>query len=430
MPDFGEYLSEAPLVLVEESVGGRKKHYLEGVFQMADTKNRNNRVYSSDFWTQVMDESKNELMKDLKERRLLGQLDHPDEGKSASLKDSAIVTVGLRRDGKKILGKAEILEELPAGRITLALYKANVGLGISSRGRGDAETRDKVEFVKPEGFRFYGWDVVVRPSTPGAYPKVTNESLSEAISCLQTDEERLFFESVVNHSREFKDRSVINEGVTMDPELKKLLEDVIKLKPEFAVLQVKYETLEKENAGLKSENARLTRDLRTTKSDLEEHEKALEKVLDKAESMKVSGTQVSENPETTKRLKAAESIIEEFIANTEESNKKLEAAESIIANLQGLLEDQSDDQLEAAKDALFKDHPQLKKFETAFDKCETVEDIDDLSADLLSQIPEHLRTPNAKPISEDDTGVKVTNPRTNAGRFTRSLLSNLKTTTR
>lgn len=165
-----EHLSFKP-TLVEADSNGKK--VVEGVFQRADVKNANGRIYKKSLWEKTL--SNPEVLKALDERRTLCALDHPASGKT-SLADVAAVTTKLwMNENNEICGRAEILGT-PKGQILESLLSAGVSVGISSRASGSTTKTPQGEVVNESDFKFETFDFVSNPSTPGAYPKLLSES--------------------------------------------------------------------------------------------------------------------------------------------------------------------------------------------------------------------------------------------------------------
>jgi hypothetical protein len=147
---------------------------VEGVFQRADTKNANGRVYPKDLWNKVL--ASEDIKERIESKQMLGMFGHPGNGQTDPLNISHVVTKqDLKQDGT-IYGEAEILDT-PAGRIVETLFRAGVKLGISSRGDGSVEKKGGTDEVQDD-FRLETYDFVLKPSTPGAYPGI-QESAQE-----------------------------------------------------------------------------------------------------------------------------------------------------------------------------------------------------------------------------------------------------------
>jgi len=146
--------------------------YLVGVCQKAGTKNGNGRIYRQE----TLQREVENYQKAIKERRSLGELDHPDDS-VINLKNASHLIAKMWWDGEAVMGKIEVLDT-PSGRILKDLVKAGVKLGISSRGMGTVKESQGYVMVEDD-FQLICFDIVSEPSTPGAFltPK-TNVSIS------------------------------------------------------------------------------------------------------------------------------------------------------------------------------------------------------------------------------------------------------------
>jgi len=149
-----------------------------GCLQRADAKNQNGRVYPKEI---LMREVKNYTRVQIKERRALGELDHP-ESSVVNLQNVSHNVTDVWWKGDDVMGKVEILGT-PAGNILKELLKAGIKLGISSRGLGSVEelSEDGGSVQVKDDFELICWDFVSNPSTHGAFmaPSSMNESVNK-----------------------------------------------------------------------------------------------------------------------------------------------------------------------------------------------------------------------------------------------------------
>jgi hypothetical protein len=147
---------------------------VKGVLQRAEAKNQNGRVYPRET---LVREAKKYAEVQIKERRALGELDHPDSS-VVNLNNVSHNILEMHWNGDDLNGTVEVLGT-PAGNILKELFKSGIKLGISSRGLGsvkevhEAEGDDSVE-VQPD-FELIAFDFVSNPSTHGAFLSPTNE---------------------------------------------------------------------------------------------------------------------------------------------------------------------------------------------------------------------------------------------------------------
>ena len=140
--------------------------YLTGVMQRADAKNGNGRVYPED----VLRREVKNYSKIIKERRALGELDHPDDS-VVNLKNASHIVTDIWWDGKDVMGKCKVLNT-PSGQILKSLVESGVKLGISSRGLGSVHEENGNTIVEND-FQLICFDFVSEPSTTGAYMKLS-----------------------------------------------------------------------------------------------------------------------------------------------------------------------------------------------------------------------------------------------------------------
>ena len=136
--------------------------YLTGLMQQADVQNGNGRVYPM---KTLMREMKT-YQKLVKEKRALGELDHPDDS-VINLKNASHMVTNIWADGPKVMGTVKVLET-PSGGILRSLVESGVQLGISSRGLGSVRESQQGTMVEDD-FQLICFDFVSDPSTPNAF---------------------------------------------------------------------------------------------------------------------------------------------------------------------------------------------------------------------------------------------------------------------
>ena len=152
---------------------------VKGVLQRAESKNQNGRVYPREV---LLKEVSKYLSEQVKERRALGELDHP-ESSVVNLNNASHNIVEMHWDGDDLLGTVEVLST-PSGNILKELFKSGIKLGISSRGLGSVEPvnekngEDGTVEVQPD-FELIAFDFVSNPSTHGAFMRPVNEGVEE-----------------------------------------------------------------------------------------------------------------------------------------------------------------------------------------------------------------------------------------------------------
>ena len=167
---MGQLLIETRLFEGRVNEDSEGRTIVKGVLQRAEAPNQNEREYPKSI---LMREAKKyETL--IKERRALGELDHPDSS-VINLKNVSHNVREIHWEGNDLVGTVEILPT-PSGNILKELLKANILLGISSRGMGSVEPIGKGRVQVGEDFELLGWDFVSNPSTHGAFMTPVNES--------------------------------------------------------------------------------------------------------------------------------------------------------------------------------------------------------------------------------------------------------------
>ena len=159
---------------VQEDANGRT--IVKGVLQRAGAENQNGRVYPKDIL--IREAKKYETL--IKERRALGELDHPDSS-VIELKNVSHNIIEIHWEGDDLVGTVEILPT-PSGNILKELLRAGILLGISSRGMGSTKPMEGNKVVVGEDFELIGWDFVSNPSTHGAFMRPMNESVNNKLN--------------------------------------------------------------------------------------------------------------------------------------------------------------------------------------------------------------------------------------------------------
>ena len=161
-------------LLVERSIKENKPLMVSGIIQRAEAKNQNGRIYPKDILER---EIKKYAEGPVKERRAMGELDHP-ESSVINLQNVSHNIVEVRMKGNDVYGKVEILST-PAGNILKELFRNGITVGISSRGMGSVKENMSEGTVEvQDDFELLCFDFVSTPSTHGAYMSPTG--LNEA----------------------------------------------------------------------------------------------------------------------------------------------------------------------------------------------------------------------------------------------------------
>jgi len=137
--------------------------YLTGLMQEADKPNGNGRVYPGP----IMEREIKNYQKLVKERRALGELDHPDDS-VINLKNASHMVTNIWMEGSKVRGTVKVLPT-PAGDILRNLVEGGCQLGISSRGLGSVRESMNGGVIVEDDFQLICFDFVSEPSTQNAF---------------------------------------------------------------------------------------------------------------------------------------------------------------------------------------------------------------------------------------------------------------------
>ena len=145
---------------------------VKGVLQRAEAKNQNGRVYPREILVREANKYTDNF---IKERRAMGELDHPDSS-VINLQNVSHNVLEMHWNGNDLVGTVEVLTT-PAGNILKELFKSGIKLGISSRGLGSIKQESVGDEVQDD-FELIGFDFVSNPSTHGAFLRPVNESVN------------------------------------------------------------------------------------------------------------------------------------------------------------------------------------------------------------------------------------------------------------
>ena len=174
---------------------------VKGILQRANSKNQNGRIYPRET---LMREAEKYADTYIRERRALGELDHPDSS-VVNLNNVSHNVKEMKWVGDDLLGTVEVLST-PAGNILKELFKSGIKLGISSRGLGSVEelkeadgddSDDENPTVKvKDDFELIAFDFVSNPSTHGAFMRPVHEGVEKSIPAMNEKDEAV--EIIIN----------------------------------------------------------------------------------------------------------------------------------------------------------------------------------------------------------------------------------------
>lgn len=160
---------------LDEAAENNEPMTVKGVLQRAEAKNQNGRVYPKDVLKEEVERYRRE---NVKQRRALGELDHPDDS-VVNLQNVSHNVISMDWQGNDLVGEVQILST-PAGNILQDLFRNNVNVGISSRGLGSVQESADGTLIVDDDFELIAFDFVSNPSTHGAFmePENINENSS------------------------------------------------------------------------------------------------------------------------------------------------------------------------------------------------------------------------------------------------------------
>jgi hypothetical protein len=176
------FIIENLQVINEGSAKGPMK--IKGIFGRCNEKNNNGRIYP----TTVLEGQLKKVQPLISERRLCGELDHP-QNDTVKLSNASHLITKLDMKGDELIGEAEVLQT-PAGLTAQALVNGGVKIGISSRGMGTLSEDQNGDKIVNEDFRLVTFDLVADPSTRGAYPGLSESTESQFVRETQSKLEK------------------------------------------------------------------------------------------------------------------------------------------------------------------------------------------------------------------------------------------------
>lgn len=137
---------------------------VKGILQRKGKKNQNGRIYPDEI---LMREAQKYAQNFIRDRRAMGELDHP-ESSVVNLKNVSHNVTEMHWEGDDLVGTVEVLTT-PNGNILRELFRNGIKLGISSRGLGSLKKISENASVVGDDFELIAFDFVSNPSTQGAF---------------------------------------------------------------------------------------------------------------------------------------------------------------------------------------------------------------------------------------------------------------------
>jgi Prohead core protein serine protease len=166
-------IDKNPRYLTEETATG-KRLYIEGNFAVADTVNRNHRIYP-------MAILENEIARYRRESidggHAVGELNHPNPSSSGINAERVAISIkSIKRAGNYFIGKALVCDT-PCGKILEGLINSGVNLGVSTRGLGSVKPLGEGVVEIQDDYRICAIDVVCDPSADAYFSTLMEEAL-------------------------------------------------------------------------------------------------------------------------------------------------------------------------------------------------------------------------------------------------------------
>jgi len=148
---------------------------MKGIIQAAGKPNANNRIYPR----AVLEREDRRYQELVKDRRAMGELDHPDSP-VVQLENVSHLVTETKWDGENLIGEIEVLDT-PKGQILGKLVERKVKLGISSRGLGSVRRNNQGYDMVEDDFNLVCYDMVSNPSTSNAYMHLQESTAYRAL---------------------------------------------------------------------------------------------------------------------------------------------------------------------------------------------------------------------------------------------------------
>lgn len=182
-----EVTTSKPTIIKEQDQNNSLKISLE--LLECNKKGQNRRIYPLDDFKQSVDK----IQSKIKNRQLIGELDHPVGEERAQLvyiKESSHLISDIKFNGNLVTGVFEIFPN-DNGRKVKELIECNVQLGTSLRQAGELFPSNDNTFIA-RNVEIITWDIVSNPSYDITY--FTRESIIESIRYVLNDKQHKMYD--------------------------------------------------------------------------------------------------------------------------------------------------------------------------------------------------------------------------------------------
>lgn len=148
---------------------------VEGPAQASDKRNGNGRYYERAIWEKWIADQNSPAQQAIRERAMVGHLEHPSDGRTDGNKLGMVVTNATLGNDGVVYARFELLDT-PEGQRLQEYTRKGVKWGVSSRGTGSVDEKGR---VSPDDYVLETWDAVMRPSVSTAIPRLMQSESSE-----------------------------------------------------------------------------------------------------------------------------------------------------------------------------------------------------------------------------------------------------------
>lgn len=189
------------IIMEADKSTGLKLLKIKGPMAVAETKNKNGRVYPATVMESAINKYKSEF---IDANRALGELNHPPRLEVDWERASHRLT-GLERDGNTWIGEAVVLTT-PIGQVLKGLLESGCAIGMSTRGAATVTERNGSKVVGDDFF-LRAIDAVSDPSGPGCFVN----GIMEGVEFIQTAEGKIIQETVADIAKREYDAKRLTE---------------------------------------------------------------------------------------------------------------------------------------------------------------------------------------------------------------------------
>jgi len=386
--------------------------------QRSDVKNANERVYPRKIWERICAED-SEVMERVRAGGMVGHLGHPEDGVGDDGAVSHVVR-DLKLDEKGVVWATFEILDTERGKVVQEYRRKNVRFGVSSRGVGTVGADGVVQ----EDYQLRTFDIVLNPSTPGAYvPGISKGSVSVTHMGRRNVASGTHESEVESKKEDSAEREMVmtenkKDPFTVDPINRLRLfesdaEPFLKLDPgkvaaternrvceDILTLESKITSLSESDEGrtVRESAQRLARRLaekreaikewkEQTTPEPEEKEDTVKVTEEEALKQKLSETEMAlaearEELRTYKELaegltqknKELSEKVNELTAEVNENYQYLESAVGLITAITQVFEE---NKVQMAVESAIKQLPALEKFRPLLEKCNTIEELNE-----------------------------------------------------